>query len=231
MPLVLIIIFILLVAGIAYLAKKAWSEKTDTKEYLERMAHFFEGEVAAIPDSANSKRITFKYRGYDCLYEDMELPALQKGAELNVAYLKMKAKSHLSLSFTERERTSIRSNAQTLQEVTHSRWGDNRGLIELPKSLEDFHVYTNDPEKAAKFIKNKKVLRSFESYRNRDARGHPLMSLKVTDGTVVLEFHSTGGLTPSLFELRNNVTAGEAYLQELIEIVEVLQTLAGEKSS
>jgi hypothetical protein len=231
MTIVLILLVVLLVAGIAYFARKNWTEKSASKEYLDKMVHFFEGELSAIPGSDNSKRISFKYRGYDCLFEDMELPALQKGATSNVAFLKVKAQSTLNLSFTERERTSIRSNAQTLAEVTQSRWGDTRGLIELPKSLEDYHVYTNDPERATKFIKNKKVLRSFESYRNRDQRGHPLISLKVAEGFVVLEFHAHGGLTPSIFEIQNNVTATEAYLQELIGLVEVLQTLTGEKSS
>ena len=230
MPLFLIIIFIALVAAIVYFARKVLSEKVDTKEYLDKLAHFFEGETTAIPDSDNSRRIAFKYRGYECSYEDMELPALQRGSSLNVAYLKVKAQSNLSVSFTERQRTQIRSNAQTLDEVTNSRWGDHRTRIELPKSLEDFHIYTNDPEKAEKLLKNKKVLRSFEVYRNRDLRGHPLVSLKITDGEVVLEFHSQGGLTPSIMELQHNVTALETYLVELIEIVEVLQTLTGEKS-
>ena len=231
MPIFLIIFLVVILLGVGYTVYKKLAEKSDRKHYLGKLAYFFEGEMQSIPDNDHSKRVAFQYEGYECSFEDIEVPGLQKGAPLNIAYLKVKAKSNLSVIFSERARTQIRSNAQSLEQVALSRWGDTRAAVELPKSLEDFHLYTNDPERAMKFINNPKVIKIIENYKNRDSRGHPLVSLQVSDGAVVLEFHAPGGLKPSILELQTNVTALEDYLQELISVAEFLQTLTGEKSS
>jgi len=231
MPIFLIIFLVVILLGVGYTVYKKLAEKSDRKHYLGKLAYFFEGEMQSIPDNDHSKRVAFQYEGYECSFEDIEVPGLQKGAPLNIAYLKVKAKSNLSVIFSERARTQIRSNAQSLEQVALSRWGDTRAAVELPESLEDFHLYTNDPERATKFINNPRIIKIIEDYKNRDSRGHPLISLQVSDGAVVLEFHAPGGgLRPSILELQSNVTALEDYLRELISVAEFLQTLTGEKS-
>ncbi len=229
---VIILVFILLTGGLVYfMIRSSTGEKKQRNDYLQAMAHFFEGELIPIAEHDNSFRINFKYRGYECLYEEIELSGLRPGTTSHLGFLKVKTPGRLNLTFSERARTQIRSNAQTLDDVSNARWGTFVGQVRLPKALEEFHAYTNNPQWANNFFNDPKMLKLFTSYKNRDSRGHPLMSLQIVDGVISLEFHSIGGLKPSLLILEYNVTAAEAYLQELIVLAEALKRTDGEKSS
>lgn len=220
-PLILGILVVLALA-ILYLLRVPTSVAQRSR-YLQAMAHFFEGQLSRIDESDNSHRISFKYRGYECLYEDIELSGLRPGSETYWGSLKVKTASSLSLTFTERSRTQIRSNVQSLDEIVNSRWGSTDGQVNLPKVLEEFHGYSNNVPWANEFFNNPKILKLFCSYKNRDVRGHPLMSLQISDGVVGLEFHSSADLKPSILVLEHNVTAAESYLQELITVAQVLE--------
>lgn len=215
-------VLVVLVLAMLYLLRVPTSAVQRSK-YLQAMAHFFEGQLLPIDESENSYRINFKYRGYECLYEDIELSGLRSGSSTYLGSLKVKTSSSLSLTFTERSRTQIRSTVQSLDEIANSRWGTIEGQVRLPKVLEEFHAYSNNVPWATEFFNDSKILKLFYSYKNRDSRGHPLMSLQIIDGVVGLEFHSSGDLKPSILVLEHNVTAAESYLQELIAVAQVLE--------
>ncbi len=222
MPLV-IITFLLFVGIIVYLVNHVPTTKVARSEYLKSMAHFFEGQLVPILENDNSFRIHFKYRGYDCVYEDIELAGLRAETTTHLGYLKVKSNQKLTLTFSERVRTQIRSNIQSLEDVSNSRWGTLQGQVRLPKELSEFHAYTNNPDWANRFFDDPKILKMFRKYKSRDVRGHPLLSLQINEGVVGLEFHSQGYSKPPLLELEHNVTAAESYLQELIVIVSALE--------
>ena len=226
----IIIIVLLLVGAIVYIVKHAPTERKKRKDYLQSLAYFFEGQLSLIPEHENSYRVNFFYRGYECLYEDIELPGLRLGTATYSGHLKIKTPSRVSLTFFERARTQILSNSQTLDDVTNARWGKPEGQVQLPKVLTEFHAYTNNPEWANKFFNDQMVLKIFAAYKNRDSRGHPVMSLQIVEGVVDLEFHAPGDLKPSILVLEHNVTAAEPYLQELILIAEALKRTDSEKS-
>ncbi len=222
MPLI-ILTSVIFLGVLVYLLKNISTDKFHRNVYLKNMAHFFEGELSAIAEHENSFRINFKYRGYECLYEDIELAGLRPGSGSHLGYLKLKSSKNLTLSFFERSRTQIRSNAQTLDDITNLRWGTLEGQVRLPQSLSEFHAYTNNPDWANRFFDDPKVLKIFVKYKSRDLRGHPLLSLQISEGVVGLEFHSQGYSKPSILVLEHNVTAAESYLQELIFIAQVLE--------
>ncbi len=222
---VIFIAFVLLLGVEFYLFRYLPTTRVERSDYLKLMAHFFEGQLLPIADHENSYRIHFKYRGYECLYEDISLPGLRRETTTYLAYLKVKSLSSLSLTFSERLRTQIRSNAQSLDEVANSRWGTLEGQVRLPKDLEEFHAYTNNPDWANSFFNDSKILKMFVKYKSRDARGHPLLSLQIIEGTVGLEFHSQGQSKPSILDLEHNVTAAEAYLKELIAVAVTLENV------
>lgn len=221
LPLIIGILVVLALA-ILYLWRVPTSA-TQRSKYLQSMSHFFEGQLLPIDESENSYRVNFKYRGYECWYEDIELSGLRSGSMTYLGSLKVKTSSSLSLTFTERSRTQIRSTVQSLDEMTNSRWGTTEGQVNLPKVLSEFHAYSNNAQWANEFFNDSKILKLFYGYKNRDVRGHPLMSLQIIDGVVGLEFHSSGDLKPSILVLEHNVTAAESYLQELITVAQVLE--------
>ncbi len=227
MWIVIIISLLLLIGGGIYFIKYGPTDKIRRSDYLQAMAHFFEGQLAPIPEHENSFRIHFKYRGYECVYEDIEFAGLSSETTNYLGYLKVKSSQKLKLVFSERSRTQIRSNAQTLEDVSNARWGTLEGQVRLPKELAEFHAYTNNPAWANSFFNNPKILRMFVKYKSRDVRGHPLLSLQIVDGVVGLEFHSQGYSKPSILVLEHNVTAAETYLQELIFVAQSLENTDG----
>ena len=224
-PTVILILVILLALIIYFTMNTPIGTKQRTK-YLETMAHLFESKLEPVLGADNSYRITFNYRGYECAYEEIEVQTSK--AISHCGFLKARVPSRLSLSFTERARTQIRSNVQSLEDVATSMWGTSAEKVSLPKNLQDFHVYTNSATIANKLLKDEKVIKIFTAYRNQDSRGHPVMSLEIVDGVISLEFHAPGELKPSIIDLQHNVTAAETYLQELLVIAEVLKTVEKE---
>ncbi len=220
-PTVILSIVILLALIIYFTMNTPMGIKQRTK-YLESMAHLFESKLEPVLGAENSYRMNFNYHGNECSYEEIEVQTSKSIS--HCGFLKVRTPSRLSLSFTERARTQIRSNVQSLEDVAASMWGTSAERVTLPKHLQDFHVYTNNTTIANKFLKDEKVIKIFTAYRNRDSRGHPVMSLEIVEGVISLEFHTPGELTPSIIDLQHNVTAAETYLQELLIIAEALKT-------
>jgi hypothetical protein len=144
LPLIIGILVVLALA-ILYLWRVPTSA-TQRSKYLQSMSHFFEGQLLPIDESENSYRVNFKYRGYECWYEDIELSGLRSGSMTYLGSLKVKTSSSLSLTFTERSRTQIRSTVQSLDEMTNSCWGTTEGQVNLPKVLSEFHAYSNNAQ-------------------------------------------------------------------------------------
>ncbi len=206
-----------------YLLNSISADKTDRSSYLKNMAYFFEGQLTQIPEHENSFQIHFKYRGYDCVYEDIQMGGLRPGNNTQIGYLKLKSSKNLTLTFSERSRTQIRANPQTLDDITSFRWGTLQGQVQLPVELGEFNAYTNNVEWANRFFDNPKILKIFLKYKSRGARGHPVLSLQISEGLISLEFHPHGYSRPSILDLEHNVTAAEAYLDELEFIAKVLE--------
>lgn len=217
---------IAVLAVIVYMTINSPSLKSRNESYLQEMSRFWGGECNPIPEAENSFRVTFKFRGYDCSFEEVEVPGLRGPTQ--IGYLKMNTGGRLTLSFTERSRTQIRSNAKSFEDVANSMWGSTGDQVQLPKDLQEFNAHTNNIALSNTLINHPAVTRIFLSYKQRDSRGHPVMSLQVRDGVIVLEFHPPGEVEPSILTLQQNVTTSESYLKEFLAISEVLKGLEAE---
>ena len=205
-----------MVGAIVYLSMQTENERDKRKEYLHKLNSIFDGTMEAIEDDENSFRITFTYKKYQFIYEDIQQHGFGDRTFFQ-GYLRIRTISNLVLSFTERERSGMRDTADSLNDA-QSRWKQNAGNIVLPQALNRFKLFTNNFDLARKLLDDEDVERIFVKFVNVDARGHPVMPLEVIDGVVVLKFYSGGAFKPSLYDLIENYTAIEPYLEILSKL-------------
>ena len=181
------------------------------KAYLKKLKDFLEGNLESIEGEDDSYRITFHYKNNEFVYEDIQQHTFGDRVFYQ-GYLRVNTGTNLVLSFTERERTAMRDSVSSLQDI-HSPWKQNIGKVMLPEDLNRFKLFTNEPALAQRLLADEEVVKIFVKFINMDRRAHPVMSLEVLEGIVVLRFYSSGGFRPSLFDLVENYTAIEPYLE------------------
>ena len=158
MNIVLTILGVVILLAIVLLNTKVFEPKDKRKKYLQALAGFLEAKLGPIPDRGNSYQIRFSYRGKEFVYEDVE-DRLQKSCIYN-AYLKVPTASKLKIDFTERPRTTIRANVQTLNDIK-TPWARDAEKVILPPELQEYTVYTNDNLKTNKLLANDKIIKIF----------------------------------------------------------------------
>ncbi len=215
-------IFLLIIGLVAFIfIKKDVNKPSTAKRYMKAMAKFLgyknpEGDKDALPN-----RIEFTYEGHPFVYEHIE-ESVSRGKVLHRGCLKAKTSLNLTINFTERSRQSIRVNLDTLLDASTP---STPGQIPLPKIFEDFELITNDRIKAIELFSDNQMLKMFQKFKNRDSVGHPVMSLEIVEGFVVLHFHPPGGLKPSLMNLQLNVTSIEEYIRTILPLVKKLNDM------
>lgn len=230
MNILAIVIIAGMIIGIVLLSRRTGDEKSGRKEYLEALAKFLDvpleqGEGTA--GNGDVYRVKFKYEGRDVMFEDVEDRTFEKEI-FREGFLKTRTSSQLTLNFTEKAHATIRTNIQNIKDLRHG-WAQESRDIVLPKALKEFGVYTNNPLLVKRLVADDRIVNLMKSYKNRDSRGHAVMSLEVIGGEIVLKFHAPGmDLVPNLWDLQDNVTAIEKYLKAQGQLASKIDSLQKE---
>lgn len=219
-PLIVLLIVGILVA-IILLSRESPQGEGLRKKYLEAMAKFVGSALEKSQLYDNSYQINFRYEGTEFSFEDIEEQAFQN--RTYKGFLKAKTPIKLTLRFTEKSRTVTRSDVTALSNFV-TVWAQDKGQVGLPKVLKDFHIYTNNSEMTRKLLEDDRIVKVFAKFKDVDSRGHPVMSLEITEGVVTIKFQPPGNLKPNLLDLQRNVPSLEDYLADLLLFVEKFKT-------
>lgn len=221
-PLVVIVIAAMII-GIVYLSHLLMQNTGGRDRSLQKLADFLEGKLEPLEGFDNSYKIEFEHKGKSFVYEDVEDKGFSDVSHYR-AFLKHKTSTPFVLSFTEKSRTQMRANIKSLQDVVRNPWGSKANDLATPKGLEEFTIFTNQIPQANELFANEQIVDIFVRYKNIDARGYPVMSLEIPDGTAVLRFHGEGELKPNLFDLRSNVASIEHHLDNMVVIIDKVES-------
>lgn len=211
-----------MIGGILYLTHLLTQNKNNRDKTLQELADLLEGKLEPMEGFPNSFKIEFTYNGKPFVYEDIE-DVLGNQPHYR-GFLKYKTSTNLVLSFTEKSRTQMRSNVQSLQDVVSNPWGINQvNDLVSPPDLKEFTIFTNKTPQANTLLAHEGVVKVFARYKNVDVRGHPVMSLEIVEGVLLLRFHSSPELKPNLFDLRNNAASIEPHLDHMRVVIDRLE--------
>ncbi len=210
---VILLMILICVAGIIFLSSDFLSQKDKRKRYLASLIKLLKADVTPIEGMPGSVRLSFVYRQESFTYEDVEDKIADR--TLYRGYLRLATPLALTLSFTERLRTNIRSNNPALAPEDRSAAGGGTA-IQLPEVLKEFAAYANNEFWANRLFQNEVVGKVFSRYKYRDGRGKPMLSLEIIDGVILLRFSPPGELEPSILNLWNDVARIENYMEDMI---------------
>ena len=218
-----VLIVLLFLGGIILLSAKSPLEKKTREHFLQELADFLEGTLEPIESDAgeNSFRIKFRFKGEEFVYEDMEKQGFKD--KVYKAYLKAKIPNKLTLTFTEKRRsTKIRTDIFIASEVSTD-YVNEYVQLRVPKYLKDLKVFTNDSVATNKIFEDNKTAAIFKKFKNVDNRGYPFLSIGIVEGEIILEFRSIKTCYPNVFDLRADVSSIDDYLEKLMVIIRKLK--------
>lgn len=210
---IIIGVVIFFIAGIMFMNTGTSSKKKSREDLLKDLARVLEGKMVPIEGYQNSFRIGFEFEGYNFNYEDIEAAGFKD--KIYKSYLKINTTSKLTLTFGEKKRTQLIEHAKTNQ----------HGVVRLPKELQDFGGYSNNPPFAEAFLDDLKVLKIFKKFRDVDTWGRPMMPIKISTGTIIMEFDSTGRSIHKALRYVTETTLIEEYLDDMIVLIKKLEGL------
>ena len=220
MNIAIVIIFCLL-AGIIFINWQKPVKMQLRKEFLKKMENLLEGKCVPIDGQDNNYRIKFTYEGEDFIYEDIQEKGIKEN--FNKAYLKAITQSNFTLKFSGKEKKGAVRTEVFIASKAFDKNIEQASVMKLPKELEDFNMFSNDPQKVNKLLEDEKVVQIFFEFINEDARGYKTVSLSIVDGIIILEFHSAATLKPSIFSLRSNLSSLEGYLDKQLFLLEKIK--------
>ncbi len=221
-PLVAVLI-IAIMGGIIYLSRSSETPEEARKKFLKKLGLFLEAEPAFPEENGGAVAvIQFVSGGRDFLYEDVEDRTLEKDI-YRQAFLKTQTRSKLSLTFSEKNRSTIRADISNIENLK-SGWAQASGII-LPPLLSEFSLFSNHYHMAQELMRDPRVEKIFARYKNRGDRGHPIMSLEVKAGQIRLKFHPPGDLIPNIYSLQQDFSSIGGYLDEIIALADILEAL------
>lgn len=217
----IVLVILFLTAGIILLSANTSIHKQTREQFLQSLGKFVDGHLESIKDSPRAFRIRFVFEGRNFIYED--IPEMGFKQEHYKAYLKVKTDSDLTLQFSEKPRsTTIKSEVLIVSNIPDEPL-PSVVRVSVPARLKDLNIHTNNPKEANRFLGNEKIVSILAEFKNVDSRGYPSVSLKIIDGMVILEFHSSPGKNPSRHALGNNIASMEDHLVKLLKIVNQLK--------
>lgn len=214
-------VVIALIVGIVYLSSDI--EKKDArKKHLDGLVKLLEAEKEEIAGRPNSYALRFNYRSIPFLYEDIEDTIFDKTAYRG--FLRVNLPIRFNVVFTEHLKSVFRSDPAALVRNASS-GGTNQ--IESPRGFKEFSIFSNRSDIAQKLFEDDAVVRVFAKFKNKDARGKPEMALEVVDGILTLKFFPLGHQSePTIFDLRNNTTLIEDYLEDMLVVCRQAKKIA-----
>lgn len=213
MNLIIIGIVVLFLAGIMFLNSGSPSKKKSREDLLADLAKVLEGKLVPIEGFENSYRISFEFEGYQFHYEDVEAVGFKD--KIYKSYIKIPTTSKLTLTFGEKKRTQLIEHSKTSQ----------HGIVRLPKELQDFGAYSNNPPFAEAFLDDTKVLKVLKKFQDVDTWGRPMMAVKISSGTLIVEFDSTGRSVHKALRYVTETSVLEEYLDDVILLTKKLEAL------
>ncbi len=216
MTTLLIILVILLIAGIIWFNKDSAKPAQNREQFLDKLTHFLEAQKTPLLNRPNSFLLTFAYEGDNFVFEDVEEQGF--GEKTYKAFLKNTTGKPFTLYFLKKEtkqtkHTSILgSGSQPDQKIKNEK-------IELPKSLKDFDVFTNNAIFLQEILKDRVLVALFAGLKTGDSSGYAFMPLIILNGVVSLEFRSSSNYKPNLMDLRSNVSSVEVYLKKVCSLL------------
>jgi hypothetical protein len=201
------------------------SFKEETREhFLKRMEKLTEGTYELVEGEEKMYRIPFSFERENFVFEDLEVKGLKE--KINKAYLKAKVAVPLTLQFTEKKRKDNIHTPMIIASDIPNYVETNLKTITVPASLSEFDIYTNNPDLSNQLLQNKKVLQVFNRYKNTSLQGYPILSLKIVDGVIVLEFHPLVVINPNLPGLKKDIHLLENYLDQLLVVMREIKKLS-----
>jgi hypothetical protein len=190
-------------------------------QFLKKIAERVDGEVVPLPGETNAFKIPFQVDNFDFWYEDRE--SVGFGEPTLKGYLKASTRSPFTVQFTELEKThTIKSDIVMASKIEAADARTAEGPLLLPGGFEGYTIYTNNTAMAKHLFKNKDVTAIFRSYQN-NVRGAKMLSLKILDGEVILEFSPLAGFKPSLPALQTDPSTIEDYTDQILTVVKAVQ--------
>ena len=110
-----IILGIVILVVLILLNIKIPNTKDKRKQYLQSLADYLETKLEPMEGQDHSYRLRFVYKNKQFIFEDVE-DRLQNSCVYKV-FLKAITSSKLKIDFTERPRTTIRANVQSLDDL------------------------------------------------------------------------------------------------------------------
>lgn len=190
-----------------------WSKDETREHFLRRMEKLTEGTQELITGEENICRIYFSFEGENFIFEDREIKGLKE--TIQKAFLKAPTGSSLTMQFIEKKRKDTIRTSMIIASDIPNYVETNLKTVDVPESLSDFDIYTNNTEWANKLLMNQKVLSVFNKYKNINPYGAPVMSLKIMDGVILLEFHPIILMKPNLPSLKKDIHLLENYLDQI----------------
>ena len=218
---VLIIIGVVIVLILIFLNSKFFDRKDKRKEYLQILASFLGTQIEPA-EQENSWQIRSNYKGRNFVFEDIE-DRLQKSCVYKVR-LRVQVASGLKIDFTERDRTTIRAEVQSLSDMK-SPWTVGAEKVILPPGLNDFKVFSNDYAKVNKLFSDEKIVRAFKDFKSITPLGNPYLALALMPGWLILSFHPLGELKPCWEDLHNSPSLIGNYLDQLDSLALSIEAL------
>ena len=185
------------------------------EELKDLIEEFVQAKSEPILGYENSYQIKFSYEGKVCIYEDYETKGFHN--VVHKPFLKMPTPSKLNIQFTEKKYERLVSSrpmlaSDMLSDVKFA------PTVQIPKELRMFNIATNDVMLTNELFNDWRVKRVFNEFKNIDAQGRPSSSLKILDGVIILEFHSSGLSHPKSLDFEANMGQLETYIKKLLVI-------------
>ena len=220
----IVLIVVILITGIILLSGKSPFKENKTREqFLKDLTKYLEGTLEPIEDDVfpNSFRIRFKFSGEDFVFEDFEKQGFKD--KVYIAYLRVTAPGDLTLTFTEKERsTTIRTDIFIASDISSQQVG-RTAQLQVPKHLNDLNVTTNDTAIANELFGTGKISSIFKQLKNMNSRGSSFMPIGIVNGVITLEFYSEKKFQPNLPALYSDISSIENYSNKLLVLVRKLK--------
>lgn len=218
-----ITVIVLLVGGILFLSSHSNTRKKTRDELKRMIERFVDAKSVPIEGTAgDSYRIHFTYNGKACIYEDLE--AVGFVDRVHKSFLKVPTTSKLTVQFTEKKhQRTIGGGSMLASEMLNDAHAGPR--VQIPKELQMFSVFTNDAVKVNALFSDWWIRRIFNEFKHMDRQGRPTSSLRIMDGVIILDFHSSGLVHPKSLDFEGNMASLESYIKKLMRIRDKIEDL------